>query len=191
MKLKKLLLILIPAVLVCTAGVIALIFFSPGYHSLFGWHRFSIDGTCMIYDLQAQDFREDTTLHIHECQREQSDIRKGQFVVEGYLDEEALGQHAEEGTFYGHASYYGVYGNDSLNCIVTKYTTVPKVLMEDVNPCAVLNYDRKKNVCVITLYQRVENGEIEGLYEREDLYVAFYGFSNREDALAYFKAVKQ
>ena len=120
MKLKKLLLILIPAVLVCTAGIIALIFFSPGCHSLFGWHRFSIDGTCMIYDLQAQDFREDTALHIHECQREQADIRKGQFVIEGYLDEEALGQHAEEGTFYGHASYYGANGNDSLNCIVTE-----------------------------------------------------------------------
>ena len=190
MKLKKLLLILIPAVLVCTAGVIALIFFSPGYHTLFGWHRFSIDGTCMIYDLQAQDFREDTTLHIHECQREQSDIRKGQFVVEGYLDEEALGQHAEEGTFYGHASYYGVYGSDSLNCEVTKYTTKPKLDSEDVYPWAILNYDRKKNVCVITLYQLVENGEIEGLYEREGLYVAFYGFSSREDALAYFAAVK-
>jgi hypothetical protein len=104
MKLKKLLLILIPAVLVCTAGVIALIFFSPGYHSLFGWHRFSIDGTCMIYDLQAQDFREDTALHIHECQREQGEVQKGQFVVEGYLDEEALSQHAEEGTFYGFSS---------------------------------------------------------------------------------------
>ena len=191
MKLKKLLLILIPAVLVCTAGVIALIFFSPGYHTLFGWHRFSIDGTCMIYDLQAQDFREDTTLHIHECQREQGDVRKGQFVIEGYLDEEALGQHAEEGTFYGHASYYGVYGSDSLNCEVTKYTTKPKLDSEDVYPWAILNYDRKKNVCVITLYQLVENGEIEGLYEREGLYVAFYGFSSREDALAYFKAVKK
>ena len=189
MKLKKLLLILIPAVLVCTAGVIALIFFSPGYHTLFGWHRFSIDGTCMIYDLQAQDFREDTTLHIHECQREQADVRKGQFVIEGYLDEESLGQHAEEGTFYGHASYYGAYGSDSLNCIVTKYMIIQgretKFISEHIYPCALLNYDRKKNVCVITLYQRGENGE------REDLYVAFYGFSNREDALTYFGAVNR
>lgn len=54
------------------------------------------------------------------CQREQGVVRKGQFVVEGYLDEEALGQHAEERTFYGHASYYGANGNDSLNCIVTE-----------------------------------------------------------------------
>ena len=189
MNLKKLLAILIPAVLICAFGATLLIFFSPGYHSLFGWHRFSIDGTCMVYDLQAQDFREDTVLHIHECQREQSDVRKGQFVIEGYLDEESLGQHAEEGTFYGHASYYGVNGNDSLNCIVTKYTTVqghePKVVPEHVYPWAILNYDRKKNVSVITLYQRGENGE------REDLYVAFYGFSSGEDALAYFKAVKK
>ncbi len=58
----------------------------------------------MIYDLQAQDFREDTVLHIHECQREQGEVQKGQFVIEGYLDEEALSQHAEEGSFYGFSS---------------------------------------------------------------------------------------
>ena len=183
MNLKKLLAILIPAVLICAFGVTLLIFFSPGCHTLFGWHRFNIDGPCMVYDLQTQKFREDTALHIHECQREQSDVRKGQFVIEGYLDEEALGQHAEEGTFYVHASYYGVYGSDSLNCIVTKYTTVqgrePKVLPEHMYPWAILNYDRKKNVCVITLYQLGDNGE------REDLYIIYYGFSNREDAKGY------
>ena len=175
MKLKKVLLILIPAVLVCVIGVTALIFFSPGCHTMFGWHRFNIDGKCMIYDLQAQDFREDTVLHIHECQRTQGDVRKGQFVIEGYLDTDALNEDAEEGSFYVHASYYGIYGDDSLNCVVEKYTDK----LSDVYPFAVLKYDREKKVCVITLYQLGENGE------REDLYVAFYGFSNREDALAY------
>lgn len=55
----------------------------------------------------------------------------------------------------------------------------PETVTEDVYPIAVLKYDREKKVCVITLYKLNENGA------REDLYVAFYGFSSREDALAY------
>jgi hypothetical protein len=185
MNFKKLLAILIPAVLICAFGATLLIFFSPGYHTLFGWHRFNIDGPCMVYDLQTQKFREDTTLHIHECQRAVGEVRKGQFIVEGYLDTDVdvLNQSAEEGTFFTHASYYGAYGSDSLNCIVTKYTMIqgrePEVASEVVYPCAILNYDRKKNVCKITLYQRGDNGE------REDLYIIYYGFSNREDAEGY------
>ena len=183
MNFKKLFAILIPATLVCAIGVTLLIFFSPGCHTLFGWHRFNIDGTCMVYDVQSQSFLKDTTLHVHECQRAVGEVRKGQFVVEGYLDADALNKSAEEGTFFGHASYYGAYGNDSLDCIVTKYTTIegrePKVVSEHVYPWAILNYDRKKNVCVVTLYQLKENGE------RENLYIAYYGFANQEDALAY------
>ena len=51
--------------------------------------------------------------------------------------------------------------------IVTKYTTVqgrePELVSDDVYPWAILNYDKKKNVCVITLYQLGENGERVGL----------------------------
>ena len=50
---------------------------------------------------------------------------------------------------------------------------------EEVYPWAILNYDKDKNVCTITLYRLSENGE------HENLYVAYYGFSNQEDAEEY------
>ena len=189
-KLSTRIILIALAAIILASLAIYLAFSSEGYHQLFSLHHFKLDGPCLVYSVQEKRFLADTTLHIDEYQASKAgdEVRPGTFVIDGYVNVAEFTQSEQDEVFYSDAAYYNETENrPGLFYSITKYENKgDKDQTLKQNTCfpeAALQYDTDKDAAIIRLTY-AEN--------REDLrYLVFYGFSDREEALAWLMVLNK
>ena len=147
--------ILIVVCFVLAAAIVCAVFSAEGYHRLFSWHIFKLDGDCFVYDVNANQFLDNSHLKITErvSNRDGAMIKDGQFIIEGYLDIDKLGETEEDVQFYKGVPVFTEFGGlPGIKYSIYKYKDVGGFVEEEILPLeAVLIYNTNDNTAVINI----------------------------------------